>query len=231
MAKRKAIPEKTKTALLEKCKRRCCMCYHLDNDTDQKDGQIAHIDRDSSNNEENNLVYLCLKHHNLYDTKFSQTKSYSQDEIRRYKAILIGYIKSSNLVTDSYDDILKNENESSPKSKRIQKDLSKQKIIWNDPVWSKVIAGLILFIITSLIVFICSNSSDTLENIGVNSSYCQDGFGQDNSDSLKILILRFNDEMKMNDTTPECIGTSFKRILEELRDSERLEIDVISQVS
>ena len=45
------------------------------------------------------------------------------------------------------------------------------------------------------------------------------------------MILRFNDEMKMNDTTPECIGTSFKRILEELRDSERLEIDVISQVS
>jgi len=50
-----------------------------------RDGQIAHLDHDRSNNKEDNLVYLCLRHHNMYDSKTSQSKGFTKGEMRHYR--------------------------------------------------------------------------------------------------------------------------------------------------
>jgi hypothetical protein len=38
-----------------------------------------------ANREEDNLAYLCLKHHSLYDSKTSQHKNYTEDEVRTWR--------------------------------------------------------------------------------------------------------------------------------------------------
>lgn len=67
------------------CGRRCCLCYSLDGDFDVKRGQIAHIDRDKTNSELQNLAYLCLPHHEEYDSMPSQTRRLMPEELANYK--------------------------------------------------------------------------------------------------------------------------------------------------
>lgn len=50
-----------------------------------KEGQLAHIDRNRANNAEDNLVFLCLVHHNQYDTKPSQSKAWLPAELAEIK--------------------------------------------------------------------------------------------------------------------------------------------------
>ncbi|OGP51602.1 MAG: hypothetical protein A2Y79_08850 [Deltaproteobacteria bacterium RBG_13_43_22] len=52
------------------------------------DGQIVHIDQNRENNEPDNLVYLCLRHHDLYDSVSSQSKGLTSGEIRLYRQML-----------------------------------------------------------------------------------------------------------------------------------------------
>ena len=47
-AARKPIPDKIADSVLVKSRRRCCLCYFLEDDLDTKAGHIAHIDRGSS---------------------------------------------------------------------------------------------------------------------------------------------------------------------------------------
>lgn len=54
-----------------------------------KDGQIAHVDHDSSNAAIDNLVYLCLEHHKEYDAKSYQAKAVTEEEVRRARADLL----------------------------------------------------------------------------------------------------------------------------------------------
>jgi len=68
------------------------MCYALDRDNRQKNGQIAHINRKSSISTIENLAYLCLDHHNAYDSRMKQTKNYTPNELSSYKAELEAYI-------------------------------------------------------------------------------------------------------------------------------------------
>jgi hypothetical protein len=56
----------------------------LENDFEIKKGQIAHLDRNPSNSKLGNLCFLCLQHHDEYDTKQSQSKGYKPSEIKRY---------------------------------------------------------------------------------------------------------------------------------------------------
>jgi len=91
---RKAIPEKVERSVLIKSRRRCAFCYFFENDTKRAEGQIAHIDRDKSNHKESNLVFLCLSHHNEYDTRPSQTKRYQPEEAKSAKASLESYIRT-----------------------------------------------------------------------------------------------------------------------------------------
>jgi len=68
------------------------MCFVLKGDPSEKRGQLAHLDRDRSNDQRDNLAYLCLDHHNDYDTVPSQTKGYAPQEVKQYRAMLIDAI-------------------------------------------------------------------------------------------------------------------------------------------
>lgn len=85
MATRKGIRKADETALPIQCRRRCCLCYWLGGNKETKPGQIAHIDQNASNSELKNLVWLCLVHHNEYDSKTSQSKGITKGEVIQYK--------------------------------------------------------------------------------------------------------------------------------------------------
>ena len=55
---------------------------------EEKDGQIAHLDRDNRNASLENLAYLCLVHHNAYDSKMSQSKGFTIGEVKEYRSEL-----------------------------------------------------------------------------------------------------------------------------------------------
>ncbi|MBA4422972.1 MAG: hypothetical protein C0390_07695 [Syntrophus sp. (in: bacteria)] len=74
------------------CRRRCCLCFGLRADTNEKKGQIAHLDRDPSNNEVDNLAFLCLDHHDQYDSRTSQSKGLTIDEVKRYRTELLAFV-------------------------------------------------------------------------------------------------------------------------------------------
>jgi hypothetical protein len=63
-------------------------CFGLHGDVDVKAGQIAHLDHDNKNNEADNLAFLCLNHHDQYDSKTSQSKGLREDEIKQFRTDL-----------------------------------------------------------------------------------------------------------------------------------------------
>jgi hypothetical protein len=73
------------TEILKRSGRRCCLCFGLHRDMEVKQGQIAHIDRNPANSAVSNLVFLCLKHHDQYDTRTSQSKGWTEDEVISYQ--------------------------------------------------------------------------------------------------------------------------------------------------
>ena len=77
-----------------KSARRCTLCFHLSRDLGEKHGQIAHIDKDPSNPSEDNLAFMCLPHHSLFDSKTSQHKNYTQNEVKSARAVLYEAIAS-----------------------------------------------------------------------------------------------------------------------------------------
>lgn len=89
MAKqRPAIPIVVQTELLLQSRRRCCLCFGLKADIEVKEGQIAHLDRNPSNNKLDNLAWLCLSHHDHYDSVRRQTKRLTPEEVKSYRAQL-----------------------------------------------------------------------------------------------------------------------------------------------
>jgi len=83
--KRKKPTRSVETQVLQACRRRCCLCYFLRDDRGEKSGQIAHLNRDSSDSKLENLVWLCLEHHDTYDSKTSQSKNYTVNEVTDYR--------------------------------------------------------------------------------------------------------------------------------------------------
>ena len=77
MAKRKKIAASVAKEVLIRSGRRCCLCLGLKNDFNIKDGQIAHLDRNRSNDNIDNLAFLCLEHHAQYDTSRSISRGFS----------------------------------------------------------------------------------------------------------------------------------------------------------
>ena len=88
MPNRKSIPKEIETQVLVKSGRRCCICFGVNGDFTDKKGQIAHLDRDSSNTELANLAFLCLVHHDEYDTRRSQSKGLTIGEVKEYRTRL-----------------------------------------------------------------------------------------------------------------------------------------------
>jgi len=85
---RKRIPTDVETAVLTKSARRCTLCFLLSRDLKEKHGQIAHLDQDPSNCAEDNLAFMCLEHHSLYDSRTSQHKNYTISEVKAARADL-----------------------------------------------------------------------------------------------------------------------------------------------
>jgi hypothetical protein len=85
---RASISEDVQTEVLLRSRRRCCICFGLDRDTSMKSGQIAHIDRDHANGRADNLVFLCLEHHDAYDSRPSQRKGFTHGEIKAFRSEL-----------------------------------------------------------------------------------------------------------------------------------------------
>jgi len=85
---RTSIPVDVETAVLLKSARRCALCFHLDGDLNEKNGQIAHLDKNPSNSTEDNLAFVCLNHHTLFDSRTSQHKNYTAHEVKAARANL-----------------------------------------------------------------------------------------------------------------------------------------------
>ena len=82
---RKHVNDKIQARVLTRSRRRCCICYGLNRDTGIKQGQIAHIDKDSSNAKEDNLVFLCIPCHDRYDSTTRQSKNVTASELIQYR--------------------------------------------------------------------------------------------------------------------------------------------------
>ncbi len=120
--KRKSIPKDREAEILISSKRRCALCFAYDNDTDIKKGQIAHIDRNPEKNEEKNLAFLCLPHHDEYDGKTSQSKRWTPKELTESKNNLTEFIKKD------FDKLLPELEISKPvKKNRYKKNHKKEK--------------------------------------------------------------------------------------------------------
>lgn len=91
---RKQFPKTIETEVLIKSKRRCALCYGLDGDTTEKEGQLAHADRNSSNAALENAAFLCTEHHARYDSRSMQTKQLTADELKTYRRMLYEYFES-----------------------------------------------------------------------------------------------------------------------------------------
>lgn len=82
---RKRLPTEAETLVITKSKRRCALCFGLDNDTSEKQGQIAHLNKDRNDNRVENLAWLCFPHHDCFDSTTSQSKNYTRNEIIHYR--------------------------------------------------------------------------------------------------------------------------------------------------
>lgn len=87
--KRAKTAAATETRVLLNSRRRCCICFGLNRNTSLAVGQIAHLDRDASNSAEDNLAFLCLPHHDEYDSKTSQRKGLTIGEVKAFRDELI----------------------------------------------------------------------------------------------------------------------------------------------
>jgi hypothetical protein len=93
MNARTRIPEHIQHRVLDRSRRRCALCVHFDADWGQKEGQIAHLDRNPSNFAEDNLAFLCLPHHDDYDTKRRQTKNLTITEAKTARNRLYAFVE------------------------------------------------------------------------------------------------------------------------------------------
>lgn len=82
---RKPIPKVVQADVIIASRRRCALCVFLNENESERPGQIAHLNGDNSDARFENLVWLCLEHHDKFDSKTSQTKNYTQAEVKSYR--------------------------------------------------------------------------------------------------------------------------------------------------
>jgi hypothetical protein len=61
------------------------LCFGLSRDSTIKKGQIAHLNGDPADNGFENLAFLCLPHHEEFDSRSRQAKGITPAELRRYR--------------------------------------------------------------------------------------------------------------------------------------------------
>jgi len=85
MPRRRALPTELENRVLIASTRRCCLCVFLDHRDDVRKGQIAHLNHNPNDHRFENLVWLCLDHHDDYDGRPSQSKGLKAGEVRAYR--------------------------------------------------------------------------------------------------------------------------------------------------
>jgi hypothetical protein len=98
--RKKTLPD-VETAVLANSARRCTLCFHLKGDLTEKLGQIAHLDGDRSNREEDNLAWMCPDRHCLYDSKTKQHKNYTIHEVRAARGKLYELVAAGKHLTQA----------------------------------------------------------------------------------------------------------------------------------
>jgi hypothetical protein len=93
---RRPTPLGVETAVLANSARRCALCFYLNGDLTEKRGQIAHLDRNRNNPAEDNLAFMCLDHHSLFDSKTSQHKNYTIPEVKAARTKLYELVATGN---------------------------------------------------------------------------------------------------------------------------------------
>jgi hypothetical protein len=116
---RKRTPVEIETSVLVKSARRCTLCFHLSCDLREKRGQIAHLDKDPSNSAEDNLAFMCLDHHTLYDSKTGQHKNYTIREAKIAREQLYEAIRQNRHAVSSASGAPVAESESQRKLRKI----------------------------------------------------------------------------------------------------------------
>src|SRR5919109_1761377 len=101
MGKRKSIPNSVKAKVLLASRRRCCLCFFLENIDKERKGQIAHLNHNRSDSRFENLVWLCLEHHDEYDGKTSQSKGLMLEEVREYRDRLYAHSDKREILDDT----------------------------------------------------------------------------------------------------------------------------------
>ncbi|MDD4870596.1 MAG: hypothetical protein PHR77_08545 [Kiritimatiellae bacterium] len=91
---RQKAPQQIELQILLRSRRRCAMCFGLEGSTAEVKGQIAHLDRNPDNNDPDNLEYLCLRHHDAYDSKHTQAKNYTPEEVKHFRSLLQKYLET-----------------------------------------------------------------------------------------------------------------------------------------
>ena len=94
---RPRTPESAVTEVLVRSRRRCALCFGLSHRHEVVQGQVAHIDRDPSNNDPDNLAWLCLAHHDQYDSRTSQSRGLTEPELRHYRTDLYSFNEAARL--------------------------------------------------------------------------------------------------------------------------------------
>jgi hypothetical protein len=100
LSERPKIAPATVADVLMLSRRRCCLCFALNHDSGEKKGQVAHLDRDRDNNRGDNLAFLCLDHHDQYDSRTSQAKGLTMEEVKRYRAMLHRHVTQALPLSD-----------------------------------------------------------------------------------------------------------------------------------
>ena len=85
MGERKDPTPEVVRQVLVASRRRCCICFGLHKDLRVKTGQLAHLNRDRSDSDAANLAFMCLEHHDWFDSKTSQSKGPTVGEARHYR--------------------------------------------------------------------------------------------------------------------------------------------------
>ncbi len=85
MSERKAPSSAVELEVLLASRRRCCLCFGLHKDLGVKQGQLAHVNRDPSDSSADNLAFMCLEHHDWFDTRPSQSKRATPEEAKAYR--------------------------------------------------------------------------------------------------------------------------------------------------
>ena len=82
---RKKVSDDTVTEVLTRSRRRCCFCYFVDGNEGEVEGQVSHLDQNRDNNDFDNLAWLCLRHHDRYDSRTSVSRGLTIGEVKHYR--------------------------------------------------------------------------------------------------------------------------------------------------